>query len=207
MEVDLVPLRSATRRHGASVNDALVVAATGAMRAVLAARGEDVERLVVSVPVSGRPAADGDSLGNQVGVIPVAAPVHGSTQDRLAAVAGATRAGRRAGRGASAAVVGPAFRALAAVGAFRAVVDRQRLVNTFLTNLVGPTDVLHLAGARVEGLLPLTVTAGNVGVAFAALSYAGRLTVVAITDPGVVPELDLLLRALDRELAAVAALP
>ena len=103
--------------------------------------------------------------------------------------------------------MGPAFRALAAVGAFRAVVDRQRLVNTFLTNLVGPTDVLHLGGVRVEGLLPVTVTAGNVGVAFAALSYAGRLVVVAITDPVVVPELDVLLRALDRELAAVAALP
>ena len=32
-------------------------------------------------------------------------------------------------------------------------------------------------------MVPITVTAGNVGVAFAALSYAGALTVTVITDP------------------------
>ena len=34
----------------------------------------------------------------------------------------------------------------------------------------------------------MTTTAGNIGVSFAALSYAGSLTVVAMTDPDVVPE-------------------
>lgn len=204
---DLDALRSTTRRHGATVNDALVVAVTGAMDAVLRARGERVAHLVVSVPVSARRTTDERALGNQVGVMPVAAPLEGSTAERLAAVAAVTRVRRSAGRGASAALVGPAFRALAAVGAFRPLVERQRLVNTFLTNLVGPAEPLRLAGARVEGVVPLTITAGNVGAAFAALSYAGRLTVVAITDPDVVPELDVLLDALGDELERVRRLP
>ncbi len=49
----------------------------------------------------------------------------------------------------------------------------------------------------------MTTTAGNVGVSFAALSYAGSLTVVAMTDPEVVPELGLLVTSLRRALGAV----
>ena len=50
----------------------------------------------------------------------------------------------------------------------------------------------------------MTIATGNVGVAFAALSYAGTLTVSVITDPDVVPEQDLLASAVARELHALA---
>ncbi|WP_421742986.1 WS/DGAT domain-containing protein [Cellulomonas sp.] len=51
--------------------------------------------------------------------------------------------------------------------------------------------------------MPITVTAGNVGVAFAALSYAGALTVTVITDPDVVPETDALAADLGSELRRI----
>ncbi|PVU82003.1 hypothetical protein DDP54_02105 [Cellulomonas sp. WB94] len=204
VEVDLAPVRVAGRRYGATVNDVLLVAVTGAMASILRGRGEEVAELVVSVPVSARDSTTSHDLGNQVGVMPVRAPVHGSVPVRLERVAELTRAQKTQARGASAGLVGPVFRLLAAAGLFRWFVDRQRLVNSFLTNMPGPTAPLALAGARVLRIIPITITAGNVGVAFAALSYAGRLTVTVIVDPDVVPEADAVAAALAGELRAVA---
>lgn len=204
VEVDLAPVRAAGRRHGATVNDVLLVAVTGAMARTLRARGEEVAELVVSVPVSARAATTSHDLGNRVGVMPVRAPVLGSVPARLARVAELTRAQKTQARGASASLVGPLFRLLAAAGLFRWFVDRQRLVNSFLTNMPGPTTPLSFAGTPVLRILPVTITAGNVGVAFAALSYAGRLTVSVIVDPDVVPEADAVAEALAGELRAVA---
>ncbi|CAN5266600.1 diacyglycerol O-acyltransferase [soil metagenome] len=200
VEVDLAPVRAAGRRHGATVNDVLLVAVTGAMARTLRGRGEEVAELVVSA----RASTTSHDLGNRVGVMPVRAPVHGSVPARLARVAELTRAQKTQARGASAALVGPVFRLLASAGLFRWFVDRQHLVNSFLTNMPGPTAPLAFAGARVLRIIPVTITAGNVGVAFAALSYAGRLTVTVIVDPDVVPEADAVAAAVAGELRAVA---
>ncbi|WP_211489909.1 wax ester/triacylglycerol synthase domain-containing protein [Georgenia thermotolerans] len=203
VEADLAPLRTAAHRCGGTVNDVLLVATGGALADLLRARGERVAELVVSVPVSSRPAAAADDLGNQVGVMPVRVPATGDAPERLATVAGRTRAQKSRVRGASAALVGPAFRFLAAMGVFRWFVDRQRLVNSFLTNMTGPAERLTLAGAPVLRLVPITTTSGNVAVAFAALSYAGRLSVTVIVDPDLVPDLDALATGLRRQLHAI----
>ncbi len=204
-EVDLAALRAGARTAGASVNDALLVAAAAAMGDALRRRGEHPGALVVSVPVSARPASGGADLGNAVGVMPVRVPLTGEPAARLAQVAGSTRARKTRSRGASLALLAPAFRLLAALGLFRWFVERQRLVNAFLTNLRGP-DVLVLGGHRVRRIAPLGVVAGNVAVAFAALSYAGRLTVTVVTDPDVVPEGGAIAEALSTALRELAAL-
>ncbi|MHB1492048.1 MAG: WS/DGAT domain-containing protein, partial [Cellulomonas sp.] len=131
--------------------------------------------------------------------------VGGTVAERLARVAEVTRAQKTHVRGTSAALIGPVFRMLGAMGAFRWFVDHQHLVNTFVTNLPGPTSPLSLAVAPVLRIAPITITAGNVGVAFAALSYAGRLTVTVIVDPDVVPELRTVASALADEIAAITA--
>ncbi len=200
--IDLARIHTAARTRGATVNDCLLVAATGAMEDLLSTRGEHPGALVVSVPVSARRSTTSADLGNQVGVMAVRVDLRGDPSARLARVAADTRV-RKAARGSSAALVGPLFRGLAAVGAFRWFVNRQRLVNTFLTNLRGPADPVRLAGALVTRIVPVTITAGNVGVAFAALSYAGRLGVTVITDPDVVPEGAELAAALEAQLAAI----
>jgi hypothetical protein len=191
VDIGLEVVRAAAHRHAATVNDVLLVAVTDALAAVLAERGEHVPELVVSVPIAARQTATVGQLGNAVGVMPVTVALSGSLTERLARVASGTAAQRqasRARRGASASLVGPAFRGLAALGAFRWLIDRQRLVNTFLTNLRGPAEPLQLHGATVRSITPLTVTAGNVTCAFAALSYAGTLRITVITDPQRVPE-------------------
>jgi hypothetical protein len=59
------------------------------------------------------------------------------------------------------------------------VIDRQRLIIMFVTNLRGP-DAPALVHARVGEVARVTTTVGNVPVVFAALCYAGTLR---LTDP------------------------
>ncbi|MDV6279001.1 wax ester/triacylglycerol synthase domain-containing protein [Rhodococcus jostii] len=202
VDVGLNGVRAAGRRSGATVNDVLLVAVTGALAELLRERMEFPQELVVSVPVSARSSATSGHLGNQVGVMPVRVPLVGSFQERLTTVSGVTRVQKMRTRGTSSALIGPLFRILAALRLFRWFVDRQRLVNSFLTNLPGPPGQLVIAGAPITGITPITVTAGNVGVAFAALSYAGTLTVTIIVDPDVVPEVRELAAALHEQFRA-----
>jgi diacylglycerol O-acyltransferase len=202
---DLGKIHYVAQAHGATVNDVILAAVTGAVHGLLLQRGESAESLVVSVAVSGRASTTSAQLGNRVGAIPVKLPLGGDRWERLARIAAITRAQKTANRAASAAVIGPAFRALAALGLFRWFVDRQRFVNTFLTNLRGPAQQLKFAGATVSEILPLTGISGNVTVSFAILSYAGTLVVTVVADPVRNPDLDTLTDLLQHELSALAA--
>lgn len=185
---DLASVRAFAHAHGATVNDAVVTAVTGALVDLLARRGERVDELVVSVPVSRRRQADAATLGNVTGVVPVRVPAVPDPARRLAALVEQQSRVRARGRGGSAAVLTPAFRALAAVGAFQPFVDHQRLVHTFVTNVRGPAERLRVAGAEVTAVVPVAVNPGNVAVTFDVLSYAGTLGVTLVADPGLVPE-------------------
>jgi diacylglycerol O-acyltransferase / wax synthase len=198
---DLAAVLAAAHAQGATVNDVVLTAVTGALRTVLAARGEDVDRLVVSVPVSARRHAAATQLGNEVGVMMVMVPTTGEPARRLAAVARITERRRgTAAPGSSAALIGPVFRLLAKAGVYGWIVDRQRLVNTFVSNLHGPERRLSFLGAPVVDVIAVSGTSGNVTVAFVALSYAGRLNITVIADPQRCPDLDDVAVALQREL-------
>ncbi|MGW2219964.1 wax ester/triacylglycerol synthase domain-containing protein [Nonomuraea sp. NPDC001684] len=74
---NLSDVRRYAHVHGGTVNDAVLAAIAGAVRTLLARRGERLPDLVVSVPVSARTAATATELGNQVGVMPVCLPTRG----------------------------------------------------------------------------------------------------------------------------------
>ena len=206
VQVELAGVRDAARRSGATVNDVLLTATGGALAELLRGRRESVPALVISVPVSARVSTTSGDLGNQVGVMPIRVPLASTPQARLAEVAAITRTQKIVTRGGSAALVGPVFRLLAALRLFRWFVDRQRLVNAFLTNLAGPARPLAFGGMTVTDLIPVTITAGNVSVAFAALSYAGTLTISVIVDPDLVPDVSVLTTALDAEVDALCGI-
>jgi hypothetical protein len=191
--------------RGATVNDVLLTAVAGAMGEVLRARGETVAEIVASVPISSRRATTVERLGNETGVLPLTLPLVTDTSERLRRIALLTEARRTPSRGASAGPLGLAFRSLAAVGAFKAMIEHQRLVHTFITNVRGPAEALSFAGHRVPSVVPIAITPGNVGVSFDILSYAGALVLTVVADPGVVPEQDALTAAIERELASLLA--
>lgn len=82
-------------------------------------------------------------------------------------------------------------------------VNHQRLVTTFVTNLRGPAEPLTLGGASLRAVLPVPETTGNIPVTFAALSYAGTLSLTVLSDPALVPDVPVLTAALSQELAFV----
>ncbi len=204
-ETDLAAARRAAHTAGGTVNDLLLAAVSGALGRVLQQRGERVDHLVISVPVSGRRQAGADDLGNQVGVIPVKVPTTGDAAERLRSIARITRQRKTSAPGSSAALIGPVFRLLARIGIFGWFIGRQRLINTFVTNLRGPQRRLRFMGAEVRRVIAVPMVTGNVSVAFAALSYAGALHLTVIADPDCCPDLTTIAAALRAELRALTA--
>ena len=193
-------VRRVAHAHGATVNDVVLTAVAAALRALLLTRGEDVDRFVVSVPVSARLHATATELGNQVGVIPIEVPATGHAAVRLRAIAARTRAAKQTSRAASTALLGPVFRLLARLGIFQWFIDRQRLVHTFVTNLRGPDVQLRFLDRPIVDVIPVAVVTGNVTVSMAVLSYAGTLDITLIADPDACPDLHVLRDALGDEL-------
>jgi diacylglycerol O-acyltransferase / wax synthase len=205
---DLDTIRASAHAHGATVNDVVLAVVTGGLRELLLARGEQVDRFVVSIPISARRGATTHQLGNAVGVLPVDLPALGPYDDRLTAIARITRERKQSDgeRGASAAVVGPFFRVLARLGVLRRFIDHQHLINTLVTNLRGPDAQLSFAGAAVTEVIPISIVTGNVTVAFAVLSYAGSLTITVNSDADLCPDLALLVKLLQSALDEAALL-
>ncbi len=207
VRVELDAVVRAAHSHGATVNDVVVAAVAAALHRTLVRRGERVERFVISMPVSARRGTTAARLGNEVSAVPVEVPGTGPADRRLAEVAAATREARLGATDDSAALLGPAFRALSRLGLFRWAIDHQHLVHTFVTNLRGPAEVLDLLGAPIRDVSAIAVVTGNVTASFAVLSYAGVLGITIIADPGTCPDLDGLRDALQQELDELTAGP
>ncbi|WP_425956461.1 WS/DGAT domain-containing protein [Xylanimonas sp. McL0601] len=205
VDLDLAQVRAVARRSGATVNDVLLVAGTGAMGRLLARRGRPADRLVCSVPVSRARPGDTDRRV-RTGVLRVPVPVDPalSSVERLRRTAARSRRRRRFATGESAPLLGGVFELFGRLGIYRHVLERQRVINTVVSNLRGPAEPLALAGVPVAGVVPVAPGVGNVPLYFTALSYAGRLVVTLRADHQVAAELPALaadLRAVVDELA------
>jgi hypothetical protein len=199
-------LRAGAHRHGATTNDAVLVAVAGALRQVLAGRGEVVDSVVMTVPVAGRRTADGTELGNLVSPLLVAVPTAGEVGQRLAEVAAAVRAGKADATGPPPiALLGWVFRPLAALGGYRWYMNHQRRFHTLVSHLRGPAEPFTFAGSTIDSAVPIGVAeGGNATVYFEVLSYGGTMTVSTIVDPDHFPDLEVLVQALRAELALIA---
>lgn len=207
MRADLDTVRDAAHRNGCTVNDALLAAVTGALRELLERRGEHVETLSVSVPVSARSMTTSGELGNRFCVLIAALPVEGDAGRRMRVIASLLAERKKAAAEASAAgLFGPLFRLLAALGLYRWYLRRQRRIHTLVSNVRGPDRPLTFACAAITGIIPVAVAeSGNVSVSFEILSYSGTVVITLIAEPEVVSDLDGLAALLREELADVTA--
>jgi len=195
LDGDLTGLAARADRAGATVNDALLGAVAAGYRATLAAAGESIPaRLPISVPVALRRTGSG---ANQVGVMRVMLPLAESDPDarlRIISAQTGTEKLRARAQGTLEFLRGP-------LGArfMNRIAPFQHVVAGFVTNVPGPTGVLHLAGARVDAIWPVAVVAANVRLGTAALSYAGRLRCSVQYDTATVPG-EVFARAMQTEL-------
>ncbi len=193
---------------GCKVNDVVLAVIAGALRRYLLARGGALPAGVRTlVPVNVRRGEDALALGNRVSALFATLPVDvADPLERLSRVVQETRMLKAAGQSraleTALAVAGmlppPSGPLLARLSSLRP------LVHTVCTNVPGPRGTRYVLGRRVLEMHPIVPIALGMGVGFAILSYDGRLSIAANSDPALVPgaeELPAMLRASVQELA------
>jgi len=196
---DLAQVKDVAHASGGKVNDVVLDLSAGALRELLLGRGESVDgvELVASIPVSLRTAEQAQALGNAIGVIAVPLPVgEMEPRRRLGSIVASTRQAKDEQHPAEV----EAFMAwLAGTPIAQAFISRQRLVNTFVTNVAGPPVPVYVLGAPVVDVVPIALPAGNVTISFCAFSYAGCVYLVACTDATSCPDVDRLIAGAQKE--------
>jgi diacylglycerol O-acyltransferase / wax synthase len=213
VRADLGEIKAIKRELGGTVNDVILAAACGGLRALLLERHEPppAEGLRAMVPVNLRTAAERFGMGNRVSSLFVHLPVAEPDPMRrylltVAATEGVKRSGQAGGGAGLVALGGLAPPVLHAVVA--RTVFATRLFNLTITNVPGPQMPLYAFGARMEEVLPLVPLAAGHAVGVAVVSYAGNVFFGVIGDERGVPDLDVLAHGIEtalgelRELAA-----
>jgi WS/DGAT/MGAT family acyltransferase len=187
--------------HAATVNDVLLAATAGGLRALLRSRGEPVEDTTVPiyVPVSLRRRVHGPQQGNLIAQMGVPLPLGGSDPGRRLRLIAAETAERKARTRTS---LGTLFRGRIAGRLLLAAVMRQR-VNVTSASIPGPAVPLHLAGARVLEVFPVLPLIANEPLGVGALSYAGTFNIGVVADRDALPDLDAFAAGVREELHAL----
>jgi diacylglycerol O-acyltransferase len=202
--IPLALVRDRARALGVTVNDLLVAALAGALRAVLAAEGPLPEELRALVPVNLRgqvPGSDGDpSVGNRFGLVFLPLPVGAAEPaERLVRIRAAVAALKRSPD----AVV--SYAVLAALGHLPGLADRaltgffSRKASLVVTNVPGPRARLHLAGHEIDRIMFNVPHPATLGLGVSILSYAGEVRLGARADVAVLEDPGALVRAFARE--------
>lgn len=207
---DLPTVRRTARQLGGSANDVVLTAITAGLRDLLAGRGQLTDRLVVRtlVPVSVRRSSERGQVGNRIATVLVDLPVGESDPPvRFAAVqrqmndhkrrvlAVDSRAMLSAGD-----LVAPAMLTLGA----QATRSAQPIAQAVATNVPGPPRPLYALGRRMISLhahVPITM---GCRLAIGIFSYAGRMTFGINADHDGVPDVDVLVRGIERGLEELA---
>ena len=205
--VALADVRAIGAPMGAKINDVLVAGMTGALRTYLHRRGVDVNHTTVRamVPVDLRPPERTDQLGNEFGVVLLDLAI-GSRQ-RLQRVL-ATKANMDALKRSPEPMAALAlFNLLGRVP--KAVEDIaagmfQSKASVVMTNVAGPQQPIHLAGASIERVMFWVPHPGKeMGMGISILSYCGSATLSVIADAHLVPDPEAITQEFNREFAAM----
>ena len=203
-------VRSAGRRHHATINDVLLAAATIALGRALRRRGERPSTVKVLVPVNLRGGDDPGALGNRISFVTVELPVGTADQVELLRTVRAQTRARKAGGAAA------PLHALAEVvdllpGGARRIVARTAAraasFNAVVFNVPGPPVELDLLGRRVTAIFPAVPFLHGHALSIGALSYRGRLQCGVYADAAVVPDTAELARDLEAAFDALRVVP
>lgn len=207
--LDLADFKAIGRMTGSTVNDVLLAAVTGALRAYLEIRGDRVDGLELraAVPVDLRRPDERSRLGNRFGLVFVALPVGiADPLERLFTVRHRMRELKESSEAAA------ALRILSTLGRTGAESQR-RLVelvggkaSVVVTNVPGPRDPLSLGGAAIRSMMFWVPMSGRVALGISILSYAGRVRLGVASDAGLIPDPGVIASAFQRELDHLLAL-
>ena len=196
-------LRDVAHAHGATVNDVLLAAVAGGLRALLLSRGEDVHDLhpLAYEPVTLLLRRAATARPDEGGMIFVPLPVGiDDPVERLRRVAVAAADCKQHVIPAPA---GGPNRSRLVRRLMMRFAARQRWADVYVANVPGPRTPLYLAGARVLELYPVVPLAGRTPVGVGALSYAGRVGITVVADRDACPDIEIFTDGLRAALAAL----
>ena len=206
-------IKAIGKRYDAKVNDVLVAAMTGALRSYLKGRGVDVNRttLRAMVPVDLRPPERIGQLGNEFGLVLLDLAVTEARTDRRLAL---TQARMAALKRSPEPLATKALLNLLGRGP-KLLEDLSndlfgRKTSVVMTNVVGPPDVLYLAGVPIDRILPWAPHPGKqLGMAVSILSYRGMASLTVIGDARLLPDPEAITGEFNREFKKMlkAAMP
>lgn len=195
--------------QGATVNDILMAALSGALRHYLQERGSPAREIQAMVPFNLRPLDQPvpRELGNKFGLVFLPLPVGVSgTYRRLLEVHKRMSEIKRSREGPV------SYALLSATGLTPEPVER-KIVDLFtgkgtaiVTNVPGPTKVVYVAGVPMRGVLVWAPTSGHIGMSVSLFSYRGEVTVGLMVDAALIPDPDQVITQLERELHALGRL-
>lgn len=201
-------LKGAGHARSVGVTAMLLATVTGALRAVLAARGPVDPGLAVRamVPLSVRGEGEGGALGNRYASVFVALPVGAVLRgERVAAVRRALERAKVAGGldGAKALV-----RVAGRVGSFverLGVEHMSRRASLVVSNVPGPRGDRHIEGRRLDAVVAFAPVTGALGLGVTCVGYGGAVFVGVASglDDASLP--DELAAAIDREFEALTS--
>ncbi len=203
--------RVAAATDGATVNDAVLTAVAGGLRKWLEASHGHFGAVRVKVPVSlhgvADPGADGRDPGNRDYFFCLDLPLgSGDPITRLAAVRRATRI-RKEGHDAQ--YLDALMRQLGHVPQLRHFAERvlahPRSFALNVSNVPGPVQPVSVRGAPVQALYSLAEIRQHHGLRIAVTSLGGRLNFGLLSDPTLVPDVELLAGYIEAEADALAA--
>jgi diacylglycerol O-acyltransferase len=195
---------------GATVNDVVLTAVSGALGRFLSERGMEIKGLELRacVPVSLRPEAKKGALGNEIAIMNAPLPVGvADPRARLARVREAMEGLKSSKQAEGAKVLTSLENALPPAMLARAsrLGFSSRLYNLLVTNVPGPQLPIYLLGKELVELAPLAFLAPEHSLAIGVMSYNGHVTYGLIADADNLPDLDRLASHLREALAELVA--
>ena len=214
--VELDRVRALKDAYGVKLNDVVLALCSAALRDYLLEEGELPDAtLVAHCPVSLRPEAGRDDVGNHVGSMfaSLATDVE-DPAERLAVIHDSTRSAKEMHRALAAhqimgltetsppGLIGLAARMYTSSGLSSRTPPAATVV---ISNVPGPTFPLYLAGGRLEAIYPMGPLLMGMSLNITVFSFAGNLDVGFVTCPDVVSEPERLADALPAALEELEA--
>lgn len=205
--IPLTTVKRIGKAFGATVNDVLLAAVSGALRNYMLVRGDwfKGESLRAVVPVNLRPLDQELEFGNRFGLVFVDLPVgvHGNL-DRLKVVQ------RRMAELKASPQAGVVFGVLGLMGILGSELEKVGVsifsskATMVLTNVPGPQKQLYLAGTPVKNMMFWVPQSGGLGLGISIFSYAGNVRVGVAVDASLIPDPDTITTYLRKEVDALA---
>jgi diacylglycerol O-acyltransferase / wax synthase len=202
--IELADVKAIGRANGATVNDVLCTAITGALRTYLEHRDSLVDDIRAAVPFNLRPLDEPlpRDLGNRFGVVVLSLPV--GLEDRHARLAEVRRR-MEAIKSSPEGVI--TYGILSVTGMTPARIEKVIVEvllskgSLVLTNVPGPTRPVYLAGSKVAGVMPWVPSNGTLPLGMSIMSYDGKVRVGVYADARLVPDPEVLVAAFNSEIA------